>query len=249
MITHQPYSVSLLQSLLEEIGSLVPGAIGIRNDPLVSSRFTHPAVVHTTYVEMESGKIIQVRLPPVIDELARKLVRDVVAEKFGLGQLEADRFIDASHALQKLNSIGAWPLRTSEREPMVANSVEVGVLAYEQGDYLSESIAFLEDTLEKIDSIVIRYCDLSARGPRWRAWASFTSDSDKLEFASIDTSAIALHLEAKLTRRQSRMREINIVRMQGWADQLACRQVEMPKILHFLSLYVANLGLTRVDLD
>lgn len=247
MISTEPYRVSEVDEQLQIIRTLLPDAVGIRNDPLVSSRFTYPAVVRSTYVEMETGKSRQIRIPEHLDEEVFERSMPILAERFELDEEAGRRFMVAAHALQNLNNIGAWPLRVSEREEMVATEVDVGTVAYEQGNYLSESVLHLIDTLDRVDHLQIRYADLG-RGGRWRAWVSFQRPSSDLELASIDTSAIALHLEAMLTRRPMRLREINVTRVEGWAAQLGCSPTQIPKILHLLSLFVANLSLTGVEL-
>lgn len=248
MLTKSPYGISDAQRLLDTVSGLLPNAIGLRNDPLVSSRFVHPACINTAYIELDGGKTVQIKIPETLDDAVEDRLVPILNEKLGLEAEQGRTFTRACHALQKLNNIGAWPLQTTEMAPMVANEVEVGDLAYEQGDYLNECVAYLSETLESVNNLTIRYCQLN-RGGRWRAWVGFQRAADGIELASIDTAAISLHLEAKLTRRPAKLREINVARVRGWAEQLGCDTVRIPKVLHILTLFVANLSLTRVDLE
>lgn len=248
MLTHTPYSIAATQDHLKVIADLVPDAVGLRNDPLVSSRYSYPVCINTAYLEMDGGKTLQFKFPESADETTEQRLLGTIQERLELSDESGLAFIRACVALQKLNNLGAWPLRVSEMEPMVANDIEVGSLAYEQGNYLNEAIMYLGDALPSTDSIVVSYRQL-LRGPKWRAWVSFRRESEDLELASIDTSAISLHLEATLIRRAAKLREVNAERMRGWAQQLGCEPVQMPKILHLMSMFVANLSLTRIELD
>lgn len=246
MLTNAPYSTAEVNALLATIAETIPNAIGIRNDPLVSSYYSRPDVVNASFVELEKGKTFRVRVPASLDEKAMAGPMEQLGER-GLDEDKATRFLTAASALQKLNSIGAWPLKVSNRPPMVATEYEVGTVAYEQSNYLGEAVQYLADTMERVDYIDIRYFDMPNKS-RWRAWASFRSWSDH-ELASIDTSAISLHLEAVLVRRETKLRAVNVQRVAGWADQLGCTPQQMTKVLNLLSMFAANLTLTKIELD
>ena len=243
-----PYSQKRVDEILEELHQLVPDMAAVRTDRFHGAELSQ-SNPQRILIEHGAGKKFRMGVPALLVGAPTGHIRS----NLNLTARDAELVLKCCSELVSLNPMGAWCVTPSPMEPLVVNIHSAGGNPIQRDSYLSETCDILAENLPNVGAIEIDYRITGNTGgasiQRRRAFLRFVAKNGIHEVAAIDTAGIALHARHQILKpRDEEMLELNLWRMQFWADTLGTTPDNLAEVFPTLVFLNSALHVTRIDL-
>lgn len=244
-----PYSQQRVDQILEQLHQLVPGICSVRTDRFLGAEISQ-SNPQRVIIERGQGQKFRMGVPAQLLGAPTGHIRS----NLNIPARDAELVLKGCMELASLNPMGSWCVTPTLVDALIVNVGTADGNPIERDSYLSETCDILAENLPNVGSIEVDYRISGGKTggssvQRRRAFMRFSARDGRNEVAAIDTSGIALHARHQILKpRNEEMLDLNLWRMQFWADTLGTTPDNLAEVFPTMVFLTSALHVTRLEL-